>query len=156
VLKLNVEKAGPWRFDALHFSAESWAFRSHALGLIGNSVTTGVSGRQRTAEWKTTLATSVRAARPAHVPSEPERYAISIGFSFHLPSHGNHKLDIENFMKPTLDAIACGLFCARNLDLATVARWHFDDARFAHLLVHRLPDAKAADHEGAAIFISGK
>ena len=156
MLKLNLETIGSWEFDALHFSTESWSFGSQSLGLIGNSITTSDTGRQRTAEWKIKVATAIRLARPAHLPTQPERYAITIGFSFHLPSHGNMNLDIENFMKPTLDAVACGIFGAMDLDLTKIARWHFDDARFAHLLVHRLPDAQVIDQEGAAFFVSAK
>ena len=156
MLNLVRERTSLWQCDALHFPDELFSFGCQAIGAIGNSITTSQQGKRRTAEWKITVARAVRAARPAKVPRQPERYSITIGISFHLPTHGNRELDIENFMKPTLDAIACGLYCADDLDLASVARWHFDDARFAHLLVHRLPDAESADQEGAAIFISAK
>ena len=156
MLTLNIERAGHWEFNSLRFSGELWSFGSQAIGVIGNSITTSLQGKQRTAEWKVRVAGAVRAARPANTPGQPERYAITVGFSFHLPSHGNQELDIENFMKPTLDAIACGLFGAADLDHTAVARWHFDDARFAHLLVHRLPDAETEASEGAAIFISAR
>jgi hypothetical protein len=156
VLTLNIERVGRWEFAALRFSGERWSFGAQAVGAIGNSITTSELGKRRTAAWKVYVANSVRSARPASLPEQPERYAITVGFSFHLPSHGNQKLDIENFLKPTLDAVACGLFAAADLDLATVARWHFDDARFAHLLIPRLPDAAAAEQEGAALFVSAR
>jgi hypothetical protein len=75
--------------------------------------------------------------------------------SFHLGSHGHRQdLDVENFLKPAFDALACGLFVTAEQDLATIRRWHFDDSVFRHLLVHRLPDAKSPSEEGAAFIVS--
>jgi len=83
-------------------------------------------------------------------------YLISIGFSFHLPSHGNRQLDVENFIKPTLDALAAGLFCADDLDPTTIERYDFDDSNFRRIFVHRLADAGSSSAEGVAIHLSAR
>lgn len=43
-------------------------------------------------------------------------------FAFHMGSHGNQRLDIENFIKPTLDALAAGLFCPNQTNPREIAR----------------------------------
>lgn len=122
-------------------------------GYIGNSTTTSLTGKGRTQAWKLNVADRVRRARGS-TWSPQDRFAITVGYAFHLGSHGHRFLDIENFLKPTLDAVAAGLFCDDATDLAALARWNYDDSNFAHLLAHRLPWARAADEEGAAIFVS--
>jgi hypothetical protein len=125
----------------------------HARGYVGNSIATSSIGKSRTTAWKLNVAAVTRAGRSA-AWRPGDVFAITIGYSFHLPSHGNRYLDIENFLKPTLDAVAAGLFCDDATDLATLARWDYDDSNFAHLLAHRLPWAPSADKEGAEIFVS--
>jgi len=154
MLKLTLERLGAWDLIALRFAVERGSVPGFVIAPIGNSVADSERGKQRTADWKVKVAREVQRRRPEKMPMAAERYAVTIGFSFHFPSHGNQKLDVENFMKPTLDAIACGIFGAENLDPETVARWHFDDSRFGHLLIHRLPDAATLEGEGAALLIS--
>ena len=72
-----------------------------------------------------------------------------------LPSHGNQKnLDVENFIKPVIDALAAGLFCDPDQDPQEIAKWGFDDSNFRTLLIHRLDDATRRDDEGVAISVS--
>jgi hypothetical protein len=68
--------------------------------------------------------------------------------SFHSGSHGNQALDIENFLKPTVDAIAAGLFASEQESFECLARWHFDDSNFHYLFAHRLEPAPTAAQEG--------
>jgi hypothetical protein len=78
---------------------------------------------------------------------------VTLGLSFHPGSHGNQSLDVENFIKPTLDAVAAGLFSANSVSLETLSRWHHDDSNFNHLLIHRLGDARDSSSEGGALFV---
>jgi len=81
-------------------------------------------------------------------------YAITIGFSLCPRAHGNQKLDIENFVKPSVDALAAGLFCGAEVDAAQIQRYDYDDSGFTHLLVQRLSDAPSEEEEGAAFCVS--
>ncbi len=122
---------------------------------VGNSIATSDRGRRRTIAWKGAVGTAVKLARGSAPWAPDDHYVISLGFSFHLPSHGNQPLDVENFIKPTLDALAAGLFCALEEDVASLARWGFDDSNFRHLFIHRLPDAATAQEEGVGLFVCG-
>ena len=126
-------------------------------GVIGNSVPTSPLGKDVLAKWKVQVASRVKEARGER-PWEPgDSYAITIGFSFHLPSHGNQKqMDVENFVKPTVDALAAGLFCPAQVNPQDIQRWNYDDSRFTTLLIHRLPDALSRGAEGAAIAVSSR
>lgn len=57
-------------------------------------------------------------------------------------------------MKPTLDALAAGLFCHENQDPLSIVRYNFDDSNFNYLFVCKLPKASGPDEEGAAIVVS--
>ncbi len=150
-LRLINEQIGPWKLPVLIFSSTTWHASASVLGLIGNSITTSKIGADRTRNWKIAVAKTLFAARSAVVWPTQCRFAVTVGFSFHVPSHGNRLL---NFLKPTLDALAAGLFAPNDTTLDTLARWDFDDSRFNHLLVHRLQDAPFRTNEGAALFAS--
>ena len=148
---------GGWSVPTLEFTrpARDSLFLT-VLGIIGNSITTSESGRARTASWKIQVASEVKAVRGVE-PWEPNHeYAISLAMRFHGRSHGNRSLDVENFIKPVLDAVAAGLFCSPETDPCAIERWDFDDSNFKTLLIHRLPDTGVARGEGAAIFISSR
>jgi hypothetical protein len=84
----------------------------HVLGYMGNSITTGTLGKGRTIAWKLNVTERMRASRG--LPWSPnDVFAITVAYSFHLPSHGNRHLDIENFLKPTVDAVAAGRLAPR-------------------------------------------
>ncbi len=59
-------------------------------------------------------------------------------------------VDLENFVKPTQDAVAAGPFCPAWEDLAKLRRWDFDDSNFTKLFITRLFDAESAASEGLA------
>lgn len=153
-LTVSVVQIGAWEFEALSVAGPGRSLRIPVVGLIGNSVATSVSGKERTASWKLLVGDAVRAARGPSPWSPSDLYAITLGFSFHSASHGNQPLDIENFIKPTLDAIAAGLFCARDLDLSALPRWSFDDSNFSRLFVTRLADARSAASEGLGLWVT--
>ena len=110
-------------------------------------------GRQQ--DWKVSVASGVKEMRGAAAWNPSGNFAISLGLSFYLPSHGNQKnLDVENFIKPVIDALAAGLFCDPDQDPQEIAEWGFDDSNFRTLLIHRLDDATRRDDEGVAISVS--
>ena len=63
-------------------------------------------------------------------------------------------MDVENFTKPVVDAIAAGLFCEEQKDPKDIATWNYDDSNFNTLLIHRLPDAAEPEDEGIVISVS--
>ena len=154
MVELKSEQCGTWAMPALRYTRESAFVKVQVLGLIGNSIATSKPGQQRTAAWKIAVAEAVRRSRGDSTSMLDGKCAVTLGMSFHVPSHGGQALDIENFLKPAFDALACGLFIAADHDLSTIARWHFDDSSFVHLLIHRLPDATSPITEGAAFMAS--
>ena len=123
-------------------------------GFIGNSVPNGSEGKAKQRHWKIQVASRVKEARGECPWQVDDSYAITVGFSFHMPSHRNRKLDVENFVKPTIDALAAGLFCQVNPQ--DIQRWSCDDSNFTTLLIHRLPDAVSREAEGATIALSSR
>ena len=125
-------------------------------GTIINSITTSPTGKTTQRNWKVRVASSVKLARGDR-PWDPTcEYAVSLALRFQWPSrnHGTQALDVENFAKPVLDAIAAGLFCPANTDPDAIGRWDYDDSNFRTLLVHRMPDTSEADAEGIALVVS--
>ena len=82
-------------------------------------------------------------------------YSISIGLSFYPAIH-SFRFDVENYIKPILDAIAAGLFCSPETEMEEIEMWNYDDSNFNTLLIHRLPDAAFEKAEGIAICVSSK
>ena len=122
--------------------------------LIANSVYTSQSGKERLIDWKQNVARIVKACRGPDPWDPHDHYAISVGFSFNLRAHGNRQLDVENFVKPTIDALAAGLFCTNDQDIAAIKRYDYDDSNFRYLFLHRLGDAPTEFEEGVGIYIS--
>ena len=151
----SLRDIGGWSVPTLEFSEPVRPpLYLTVLGIIGNSITTSKPGRAKTENWKVQVASEVKAVRGGE-PWNPNReFAISLAMRFHGPSHGNQPLDVENFIKPVLDAVAAGLFCSPETDPCAIERWDFDDSNFKTLLIHRLPDTGVVEGEGAAIFIS--
>ena len=123
-------------------------------GFIANSIPTSKTGKARLDEWKTQVMSEVKAARGEREWNSNAKFAISIGFRFNMANHYNRKLDVENFLKPVVDALAAGLFCDNATDPRRIAKWDYDDSNFDTLLIHRLPDAPSRDGEGVAICVS--
>ncbi len=67
---------------------------------------------------------------------------------------GYQPLDVENFIKPVIDAVSAGLFMDQQTRPSDVRHWNFDDSNFNTLLIHRLPDADSPSDEGIAVCIS--
>ena len=77
-----------------------------------------------------------------------------MSFKFNPKKHGNQRLDVENYVKPVVDAIAAGLFCPPETEPKNITNWNYDDSNFNTLLIHRLPDANDPQSEGIAVCIS--
>ena len=129
---------------------------ARVYGVIGNSVPNGLEGKAKQTRWKIQVASRVKELRGERPWQTGDSYAITVGFGFHMPSHGNRKLDVENFVKPAIDALAAGLFCHAQVNPRDIQRWNYDDSNFTTLLIHRLPDAVSREAEGAAIAVSSR
>ena len=123
-------------------------------GFIANSISTTRTGKARLDKWKAEVMSAVKAKRGGREWNSNAKFAISIGFRFNMANHYNRKLDVENFLKPVVDALAAGLFCDNETDAKDVRIWNYDDSNFDTLLIHRLPDAPRRDGEGVAICVS--
>ncbi len=145
---------GRWTVPAVVFAAETARVSFPAMGLIGNSITTSSSGKQRTDHWKRLVTTAAKHARQGDALDSNWQYSVSAGFSFNPGAHGGMALDVENFLKPTFDALAAGLFCPIHQDPAQILRYNYDDSNFRYLFVHRLSDAQHPDDAGVAIVVS--
>ncbi len=121
-------------------------------GVIGNSVPTSPRGKQTTVAWKRLVMRTVKAAR-GDGPLDPlVPRVVEIHFEFHRSNHGGHDCDAENFVKPTADAIAAGLFCPNDLEPEDVRRFAFDDTRFS-VIPYRMDDPATAGEEGVTVII---
>ena len=155
-LTLVNRKIGPWTVPTIQFGeGESQSLSLHIAGYIVNSVTEQKALLQ---QWKVQIASEVKAARGATAWNPKARFATSLGFRFNFPSreHGYKPLDVENFLKPVVDALAAGLFCDEQEDPKAITHWNFDDSNFNTLLVHRLSDADTPDGEGIALYASSR
>ena len=148
-------KIGPWTVPTIELEGAALSLQQRVSGAIINSITDGQQGRDRQQDWKVSVASGVKEVRGAAAWNPAGNFAISLGLSFHLPSHGNQKnLDVENFIKPVIDALAAGLFCDPDQDPQEIAEWRYDDSNFRTLLIHHLDDATRSDEEGVAISAS--
>ena len=152
-LILRQQNIGDWTVPSLEFTTPARAaLRLPVTGSIINSVTERKDSLQA---WKVKIASEVKAAR--ETPWNPGNdYAITLSLSFHLANHGNRPLDVDNFVKPIIDALAAGLFCDPQTDPNDIPRWNYNDSNFNTLLIRRLPDATAPDKEGIAICASAR
>lgn len=159
-LKYHRREIGGWSVPVVEFTAPMCdSLRLIVVGTIVNSVTERTGDLK---DWKRQVTCKVKEARGEPWASSNE-YAISLGLAFHPANHGNRtdqagraNLDVENFIKPIIDAIAAGIFCEPQTDPRTIDKWDYDDSNFDTLLIHRLPDAEEAGGEGVAIFVSAK
>ncbi len=133
-------------------------------------------------EWRVKIAETITKTikeNQGKIPwDDGNEYTVSIAMFFNR-SGRNQKLDVDNHIKPILDAVAAGLF-SKDLDLflrdskealhefpktgkmpSFRAKWNFDDSRFKTVFAHRLPDhapllpnGTVWDQEGIAIRIS--
>ena len=157
-LAFGHRQLGRWTVPVIGIPGASRRASLPVRGEVGNSVPTSERGRKTLQAWKLKVASDVRSKRGVTQWDPADRYAVTLGFSFCPQLHGGgaQELDVENYVKPTLDALAAGLFSEPGEDLASIPRWDYDDSNFSTLLIHRLPDAPTADVEGVAIFVSAK
>ena len=154
-LTFKDRKIGPWTVPTIQLEGAALSLQQHVSGTIINSITDGQRGRDRQQEWKVSVASEVKRVRGAAPWNPSGNFAVSLGFSFHLPSHGNQRnLDVENFIKPVIDALAAGLFCDPGQDPLEIAEWRYDDSNFRTLLIHRLGDATRSEDEGVSISVT--
>jgi hypothetical protein len=154
VIVVATERIGGCDVPAVVFAREDIRLSIEVVGPVGNSVATSVQGKRRLDEWKITVAMSARANRGPNPLDPAWTYAVSLGFRFNPQAHGYQQLDVENFMKPTLDALAAGLFCPNDQSIRDIKRYAFDDSNFRYLFVHRLRDAPSLEQEGAVLVVS--
>ena len=151
---LRQEKIECWTVPVLEITnADRPTLRLPVTGYIVNSVT---ENKARLQGWKVQIASEVKSERGAKAWNPKDKFAISVGFSFNIDSgwHGHRPLDVENFLKPVVDALAAGLFCDDETDPKEIKRWNYDDSNFNTLLIHRLDDAPSPNREGVAICVS--
>ena len=153
-LQISSINATNWRITAVTFREPTGLLVVAVVGIVGNSITTSVVGKRRTSAWKANVASSVKHARGGKIWNPQWQYAITIGFSFCRALRGNQRLDVENYLKPSIDALAAGLFNSDEQDSRSIQRYNYDDSNFKYLFVYRLPDAKVASEEGAAFCVS--
>ena len=122
-------------------------------GLIVNSVTERKEALQA---WEVQVASEVKAARGSDPWNPGHDYAITLSLRFHPANHGNRSLDMENFVKPILDALAGGLFCDTQTDPRNIVLWNYDDSNFNTLLIRRLADAVIPGSEAVYVCVSWK
>jgi len=145
---------GNWVVASVVFRGEDTPLAIPVTAIIGNSVTTSARGERRLNDWKVAVATAAKECRGPLRLDPNWHYCISAGFSFHPGTHGNQSLDVENFLKPSFDALAAGLFCEPNQNPSQIPRYDYDDSNFRYLFVHRLADATHANNEGAGFVVS--
>ena len=120
-------------------------------GTIINSIT---EQKERLQTWKRTVASAIRRERGGATWNPDHFYAITLEFRFHPANHGNQTLDVENDVKPVVDAVAAGLFMAAEEDPSAIRLWNFPDSNFRTLLIHRAADPPSAEQEGICVFVS--
>lgn len=151
---ISDKRVGPWDIHAVTFEAEDRSLAVPIHGIIGNSITASDRGKNIVRQWKLNIVTETKKARGQALWNPGWLYSISIGFSFHSRSHYNHDLDVENFLKPALDALAAGLFCSPEQIPAAIPRYNYDDSNFRYLFPYKLEAARSAEDEGAAFYVS--
>ena len=109
-------------------------------------------------DWKFRVNALVKEVRGTGSWGHRDDYTISLAFGFHPGFHGgpNLSLDVENFIKPVLDAVAAGLLCDNETEPQSIERWDYGDSNFSTLLVHRLPNTPDSRKEGVAVFFSSR
>ena len=111
-LVFRQREIGGWSFPTVSLDSMSRdPVALQVLGIIANAV----NGKEKQQPWKKRLASEVKAARGDVAWNPDDAYAISLALRFCPSKHGGsgQRLDVENFVKPIVDAIAAGLFCRR-------------------------------------------
>lgn len=122
------------------------------FGRIVNSVPSP-NDKENQLEWKRTVAKSVYLNKTSELHSPKDYYAISLNMRFNIKNHHAKKLDVENYVKPIVDAIAMGLF-SHGIDLDKITKFDADDSNFHHLYIERSNDVSNPTEEGVVIVVS--
>ena len=153
-LKFSVQRIASWDVPVIRYRRPCAELSLSVRGTIANSISTTDAGKRCLKEWKANVATVCKASRGETPWSSAWTYAITLGLAFSPALHGWQPLDVENFLKPILDAMAAGLFCQEDQIPSNIERFNYDDSNFRHLLVHRFPDIASATEEVVAIHVS--
>ena len=121
---------------------------------VHGTVVNSFTGGRNQQDWKRTVASAVKTARDGSPWDPLDLYAVSLEFRFHVDNHGSQELDVENYVKPVVDAVAAGLFLDEEKDPSGIERWDFPDSNFRTLLIHRAADPKDKHGEGVHISVS--
>lgn len=151
-LELYHRETGGWSVPVIEFANPDRS--SLYLPIIGTIVNSITERKENLQAWKVKIASEVKATRGMSPWNPSNDYVITLALSFHGANHGYRDLDVENFVKPILDALAAGLFCNPDTTPRNISHWNYDDSNFNTLLIHRLPDAVSRDKEGVAICVS--
>ena len=121
-------------------------------GRIVNSVD---ENKERSKAWKEKITREIIKKRDG-VQNNEKQHAISVSMKFHLKTHGNLKLDAENYLKPILDGVAAGLFVPDNTNPSEILHFNYDDSNFDKVYFEKLSPALTFEDEFVTIIISKK
>ena len=162
-LEVETVDEGGWAMPAAVLRPEASRLRVAIRHVVANAT----SGKLVADAWKVAVATEVKNARDGAPWDRNAILAVSIGFRFHPPTHNcvpfadyhsssaRRRCDVDNYLKPVLDAVARGLFWLQEQDPAEAGIWDHDDWAFRYVLAQRiLPEAESEKDEGALICVS--
>lgn len=121
---------------------------------VQGTVVNFIAEKEKQQIWKMTVASAIKSARDDSPWDPLDVYAVTLEFRFHADNHGNQKLDVENYVKPVVDAVAAGLFVDEQKDLSGIGTWDFPDSNFRTLLIHRAADPGDRHGEGVHVSVS--
>ena len=147
---------GDWSVPVIEMPEAERRLCLPIMGRIANSIPTNQRDKERLREWQKLVAFQVKESRGVEGWNSEDSFTITLGLSFCRKLHGNRSLDVENFIKPIIDALAAGLFCEADTDTHGIQHWNYDDSNFSTLLIHRLPDTYRPGSEGIALCVSSK
>ena len=151
-LKLRNYTIGTWEVSTIGLPSADRCLSVFLSGTIVNSVT---ENHKALRDWKEQVMTCIKKRRGEEAWDPRRRFAITLFLKFCPKNHGGHrKLDVDNFAKPIIDAIAAGLFCGPDIDPSRIKDFNYDDSNFKTLLIHRLSDTVDPAQEGVAIHVS--
>ncbi len=155
-LKFKKIKMGTLSLHSIEFPKGDILIKEVIYGMIANFTPSTPTGRKRLQDWKRKISIQIRSRRE-RIEDPKSTFAITVGMKFHTHLHGEQNLDLDNYSKPIIDAIAAGLFCNEKEDLSKITNYNqFDDSNFRHLYVERLSDAKEPSEECVVIVVSCK
>ena len=154
-ITLNHRRLGLWTVPVIELPD---AVCTLCLPITGHRIVNSVENNpRRLIGWKRLVASRVKEKRGREQWDSRDRFAITVGLSFSPEYHGGkRRLDVDNFIKPIIDALAAGLFCDAATDPQGIQKFDYDDSNFNTLLIHRLANADRRENEGVVIYVSSK